>query len=77
MRSCHLNPSCHDEDNSIQGYGTVYSRRSRPTLLISLMMKAVRTSETSVYFYETTLCDIPKDSYLHIHLSEDLKSHMV
>jgi hypothetical protein len=30
----------------------------------ALMMKAVRTSETSVYFYESSRCRIPEGSHL-------------
>jgi hypothetical protein len=31
----------------------------------SLMMEAVRTSETSIYFYQTTRCHIPEGCHLH------------
>jgi hypothetical protein len=30
------------------------------------MMEAVSISETSVNFYETTQCNIPEDSHLHV-----------
>jgi hypothetical protein len=43
--------------------------------LIALMMEAVSTSETLVDFYETTLCNMPEDSYPHTHHCENLKSH--
>jgi hypothetical protein len=33
---------------------------------IALMMEAIRFSETSVYFYETTGYYITEDCYLHI-----------
>jgi hypothetical protein len=33
-------------------------------LVEALMMEAGNTSETSVYFYETTWCKIPEDSHL-------------
>jgi hypothetical protein len=33
-------------------------------LIIALMMEAVSTSETSVYFYETTKRNIPEDCHL-------------
>jgi hypothetical protein len=32
---------------------------------IALMMEAVRTSETSVSFYQTARRNIPEDSHLH------------
>jgi hypothetical protein len=44
-------------------------------LLISLIMKAVSTSETSVNFYETTRRNILLDSLLHTRHSENLKCH--
>jgi hypothetical protein len=34
--------------------------------IFALMMEAVRTSETSVYFYDTTLCNIPEGHHFHI-----------
>jgi hypothetical protein len=37
---------------------------ARSRLLIALMMEAVRTSETSVNFYETTRSNIPGDCHL-------------
>jgi hypothetical protein len=43
--------------------------------LISLMMEAVRTSETSVNIYLTTRQYIPEDSRLHTCRRENLKSH--
>jgi nucleoside diphosphate kinase len=45
--------------------------------LIALMMEAVRTSETSVNFYQTTRCNNAEDSHLHTRRRENLKSHMV
>jgi hypothetical protein len=36
------------------------------SLLIALMMEAVSTFETSVNFYQTTRCNIPEDSHLHL-----------
>jgi hypothetical protein len=44
-------------------------------LLIALMMEAASTSETSVKFYQTARCNIPKDSHLHTRRRENLKSH--
>jgi hypothetical protein len=43
-------------------------------LLIALMMEAVRTSETSVNFNQTTRCNNPDDSHLHTRRRENLKS---
>jgi hypothetical protein len=40
------------------------------------MMEAVRTSETSVYSYETIQCYIPEGSTLHTHSHENLKSNI-
>jgi len=39
------------------------------------MMEAVRTSETSVYYNETTRRYIPEGSNLHTRRRENLKSH--
>jgi hypothetical protein len=41
------------------------------------MMKAVRTSETSVHFNVTTRRYIPEDSKLHTRRRENLKSHNI
>jgi hypothetical protein len=42
------------------------ARRFRGTYcLTALVMEAVRTSETSIYFNETTLRYIPEDSHIH------------
>jgi hypothetical protein len=40
------------------------------------MMEAARTSETSVYFNETTRLNIPEGSYIYTPLRKNLKSHM-
>jgi hypothetical protein len=34
--------------------------------IITLMMEAASSSETSVNVYQTTWCSIPEDSHLHI-----------
>jgi hypothetical protein len=44
--------------------------------IIALMMEAVRTSETSVYFNENKWRHIPQ-GYLHTRRRENLKSHVV
>jgi hypothetical protein len=44
--------------------------------IITLMMKAARTSETSVKFHQTTLRNNPQDSHLHTRRRENLKSHL-
>jgi hypothetical protein len=44
---------------------------------IRVMMKAVRTSETSVCSNETTWRYIPEGFHLHTRRSEHLKSHML
>jgi hypothetical protein len=41
---------------------------------IALMMEAVRISETSVSFYETTRMNIPEGCRVHIRRHENLKS---
>jgi hypothetical protein len=41
----------------------------------TLMMEAVRTSETSVYSNETTWRYIPEDSHFHTRRRKNLKSH--
>jgi hypothetical protein len=43
--------------------------------IFAMMMKAVRTSETSVHFKETTRCYIPEDCHLHTSHRENLQSH--
>jgi hypothetical protein len=43
--------------------------------LMTLVMKAVNTPETSIGFYPTTLCNIPEDSRLFTSRRENLKSH--
>jgi hypothetical protein len=45
-------------------------------MMISLMVQAVHTSETSVRFYQTTRCNNPEDSHIHIHRRENLKLHL-
>jgi hypothetical protein len=44
--------------------------------IITLMMEAVSSSETSVNIYQTTQCNIPEESHLHTNHSENLKSHL-
>jgi hypothetical protein len=43
--------------------------------MITLMMEAVHTSETSVNFYQTTRRNMPEDRYLHTRRYENWKSH--
>jgi hypothetical protein len=43
--------------------------------VITLMMEAASTTETSVNFYQTTWRNIPEDSHLHTCCCENLKSH--
>jgi hypothetical protein len=45
--------------------------------VITLMMEAASTSETSVYFYRTTWRNNPEDSHLHTCHYENLKSHII
>jgi hypothetical protein len=46
------------------------------SIIISLMMEAAGTSETSVNFYQTTRRNIPEDSQHHIRRRENLKYHL-
>jgi hypothetical protein len=46
------------------------------TLLIALMMEAVRSFETMVNFYQTTRRYNPEDSHLCINRRENLKSFL-
>jgi hypothetical protein len=46
------------------------------SIIIALMMEAVRTSETSVNFNVTTQDNIPEDSKLHTRRRENLNSHI-
>jgi hypothetical protein len=43
--------------------------------MIALMMKAERTSETSVNFYQTSRRYNPEDSHFRTHRRENLKSY--
>jgi hypothetical protein len=43
--------------------------------VVASMMEAVRTSETSVYFSETTQRYIPESCYIHTRRCENLESH--
>jgi hypothetical protein len=43
--------------------------------IITLMMEAASTSETSVNSYQTSQNNNPEDSRLHTHCHENLKSH--
>jgi hypothetical protein len=45
-------------------------------MLIALVMKAVRTTETSVYFYDTTRRHISECCHLHTRCCEKLKFHL-
>jgi hypothetical protein len=45
--------------------------------IISLMMEAESTSETSVNIYLTRRQYIPEDSELHTRRRENLKSHII
>jgi hypothetical protein len=45
--------------------------------IITVMMEAVCTSETSVHFNVSTRRYIPEDSKLHTRRRENLKSHVI
>jgi hypothetical protein len=47
------------------------------TKFLTLMMKAIRSSETSASIYQTTHCYISEDNHLHTHSHENLMSHKV
>jgi hypothetical protein len=47
-----------------------------PTASIIGAIEAVRTSETSVNFYETTRRHSPENSHLHIRLTSHLLSNL-
>jgi hypothetical protein len=59
------------ENDSFLGYGAVFSRGSRPTVqrcvlpTIVRIVEAVRISETSVYFHESTRRHIPEGCHSH------------
>jgi hypothetical protein len=53
------------EDGSFLGFSFVYSRLSRPKFQTYLPIQAARTSETSVYFNETTRRYIPEICLLY------------
>jgi hypothetical protein len=41
--------------------------------VVALMMKAASTSGISVNFYQTTWCNNPEDSHIHIRIPENPK----
>jgi hypothetical protein len=47
-------------------YSYIYQNRSMHSLLITLVMETVSSSEKPVSIYQTTWRCIPEDSYLHI-----------
>jgi hypothetical protein len=49
---------------------------ARDRSLLALKMEAVRTSETSVDFYKTTLRYNPEDRHLRTHRCDNLKSYL-
>jgi hypothetical protein len=49
---------------------------SMSDLLITLMIEAVSTRETSVYSYQAIRLNIPEDSRLHTRRRENLKFHL-
>jgi alpha/beta superfamily hydrolase len=48
----------------------------RTAFIIKATMKEVRTSETSVTFYEPTRRDVPESCHFHTRHHENLKSHI-
>jgi hypothetical protein len=77
------------EDEILLGYSAVQSRWCRSTFqrcvlppssrrwwwIITLMMEAVRTSEASVCFNDTTRCNVPEGFHCHTRRCGNLKSH--
>jgi hypothetical protein len=49
----------------------------RVMIIITLMMEAASTSETSVNFYQTTWCNNPEDRHLHAYCHENVKSYIL
>jgi hypothetical protein len=58
---------------SLSGY-VLSSGMLRCAYCITLRIEAVRTPETYLSFYQATRHNSPRDSHLHIHRSEELKS---
>jgi hypothetical protein len=47
------------------------------SMIITLMIEAVSTSETPVSFYQTTRRNIPEHTHRHIRHRENLKTYLV
>jgi hypothetical protein len=47
------------------------------SILIALIVEAVRTPEMSVNFYDTIWRNIPEGCHLHFRRRENLKSHLI
>jgi hypothetical protein len=64
-------------DDFVLGCCTMLSGGSLPTSspIITLMLEAVQTSETSVNSYQSTRHYNPEDGHLHTRSRENLKSH--
>jgi hypothetical protein len=65
-----------NEDGSLLGCSAEVLAASIIRAMITLMMEAASTSETSVNFYQTTRRYNPEDSHLRTRRRENLKSYI-
>jgi hypothetical protein len=54
----------------------VYQSFRRAEAMITMMMEAASTSETSVNFYQTTRRNNPEERRIHTRRRKNLKSHL-
>jgi hypothetical protein len=69
-QSAHSRPYLSNINPSLDRDSNNFLNTKWVNFLITMMMEAVNTSETSVNFYQTTRRNIPEDGHLHIWISQ-------